>query len=80
VHEAGKSGGVGNNIAGEVGRRSFEYLEAPIGLVSGWEWVGVVFLLLPNTDNSTPVPLTFERFYQPDVIRVLDKLIETLSY
>jgi len=37
VHEAGKSGSVGNNIAGEVGRRSFEYLEAPIGLVSGWE-------------------------------------------
>lgn len=37
VHEAGKSGGVGNNLAGEVGRRAFEYLEAPIGLVSGWE-------------------------------------------
>jgi 2-oxoisovalerate dehydrogenase E1 component beta subunit len=37
VHEAGKSGGVGNDIAGEVGRRAFEYLEAPIGLVSGWE-------------------------------------------
>jgi 2-oxoisovalerate dehydrogenase E1 component beta subunit len=37
VHEAGKSGSVGNDIAGEVGRRAFEYLEAPIGLVSGWE-------------------------------------------
>lgn len=37
VHEAGKSGGVGNELAGEVGRRAFEYLEAPIGLVSGWE-------------------------------------------
>lgn len=37
VHEAGKSGGVGNNIAGEVSRRAFEYLEAPIGIVSGWE-------------------------------------------
>ncbi|OCF32977.1 2-oxoisovalerate dehydrogenase E1 component, beta subunit [Kwoniella heveanensis BCC8398] len=37
VHEAGKSGGVGNDLAGEVGRRAFEYLEAPIGLVSGWE-------------------------------------------
>ncbi|WVF71326.1 hypothetical protein IAT40_006129 [Kwoniella sp. CBS 6097] len=65
VHEAGKSGGVGNDLAGEVGRRAFEYLEAPIGLVSGWD---------------TPVPLTFERFYQPDVIRVFDKLVETLSY
>lgn len=37
VHEAGKSGGVGNNLAGEVGRRAFEHLEAPIGLVCGWE-------------------------------------------
>jgi len=37
VHEAGKSGGVGNHVAGEVGRRSFEFLEAPIGVVSGWE-------------------------------------------
>lgn len=37
VHEAGKSGGVGNNLAGEVGRRAFEHLEAPIALVSGWE-------------------------------------------
>lgn len=37
VHEAGRSGSVGNNIAGEVGRRAFEYLEAPVGVVSGWE-------------------------------------------
>ncbi|KAK8846514.1 hypothetical protein IAR55_005600 [Kwoniella newhampshirensis] len=65
VHEAGKSGSVGNDITGEVGRRAFEYLEAPIGLVSGWD---------------TPVPLTFEKFYQPDVIRVFDKIVETLSY
>nr|XP_018262807.1 2-oxoisovalerate dehydrogenase E1 component, beta subunit [Kwoniella dejecticola CBS 10117]OBR84965.1 2-oxoisovalerate dehydrogenase E1 component, beta subunit [Kwoniella dejecticola CBS 10117] len=65
VHEAGKAGGVGNDLAGEVGRRAFEYLEAPIGLVSGWD---------------TPVPLTFEKFYQPDVIRVFDKLVETLAY
>jgi 2-oxoisovalerate dehydrogenase E1 component beta subunit len=37
VHEAGKSGSVGNNLAGEVGRRAFEHLEAPIGLAAGWE-------------------------------------------
>lgn len=37
VHEAGKSGSVGNNLAGEVGRRAFDYLEAPIGLAAGWE-------------------------------------------
>ncbi|WVQ67499.1 uncharacterized protein L199_005699 [Kwoniella botswanensis] len=65
VHEAGKAGGVGNDLAGEIGRRAFEYLEAPIGLVSGWD---------------TPVPLTFEKFYQPDVIRIFDKLVETIAY
>jgi len=65
VHEAGKSGGVGNNLAGEVGKRAFEYLQAPIGLVTGWD---------------TPVPLVYEKFYQPDVMRVFDKLVETLSY
>ncbi|ODO09892.1 hypothetical protein I350_02114 [Cryptococcus amylolentus CBS 6273] len=65
VHEAGRSGGVGNDLIGEVNRRAFEFLEAPVGLVTGWD---------------TPVPLSFERFYQPDVIRVFDKIIETLSY
>nr|ODN74264.1 2-oxoisovalerate dehydrogenase E1 component, beta subunit [Cryptococcus depauperatus CBS 7841] len=65
VHEAGRSGSVGNDIAGEISRRAFEYLESPIGLVSGWD---------------TPVPLSFERFYQPDVIRVFDKIVQTLSY
>jgi hypothetical protein len=30
--------------------------------------------------SSTPVPLVYEKFYQPDVIRVFDKLVETLSY
>ncbi|KAL1411399.1 hypothetical protein Q8F55_002355 [Vanrija albida] len=65
VHEAGKSGSVGNNLAGEVGRRAFDYLEAPVGLVSGWD---------------IPVPLAYEKFYQPDVIRVFDQLVQTLSY
>ncbi|CAK9781155.1 unnamed protein product [Cutaneotrichosporon oleaginosum] len=65
VHEAGKSGSVGNNVAGEVSRRAFDYLEAPVGLVSGWD---------------VPVPLAYEKFYQPDVIRVFDKMVETLNY
>lgn len=30
--------------------------------------------------SSTPVPLVYEKFYQPDVIRVFDKLVETLSF
>lgn len=31
-------------------------------------------------NHSTPVPLTYEKFYQPDVIRVFDKLVEILNY
>jgi 2-oxoisovalerate dehydrogenase E1 component beta subunit len=42
--------------------------------------MGVSRPVTPTTNVSTPIPLTYERFYQPDVIRVLDKLIETLSY
>ena len=37
VHESGKSGSAGNNIAGEIARRAFDHLEAPVALVSGWE-------------------------------------------
>lgn len=32
------------------------------------------------TPSSTPVPLAYEKFYQPDVIRVFDQLVQTLSY
>lgn len=29
---------------------------------------------------SVPVPLAYEKFYQPDVIRVFDELVKTLSF
>jgi hypothetical protein len=29
---------------------------------------------------STPVPLAAEKFYQPDAIRVMDGMIETMLY
>jgi len=65
VHEAGAIGGVGSEIAAEVQKRCFEKLEAPVRRVTGWD---------------LPVGLQFEKFYVPDVIRVLDGIIETLSY
>jgi len=65
VHEAGPIGGVGSEIATEVQKRCFEKLEAPIRRVTGWD---------------LPVGLQFEKFYTPDIIRVLDGIIETLSY
>jgi 2-oxoisovalerate dehydrogenase E1 component beta subunit len=37
VHEAGKTGGVGSEIAAEVQKRCFLKLNAPVKLVTGWE-------------------------------------------
>jgi len=65
VHEAGPIGGVGSEIAAEVQKRCFEKLEAPVRRVCGWD---------------LPVALQYEKFYTPDVVRVLDAIIETLSY
>lgn len=37
VHEAGKTGGVGGEIAAEVQRKAFLRMEAPVRRVAGWE-------------------------------------------
>ena len=37
VHEAGRTGGVGAEIAAEVQKRLFLRLEAPVKIVAGWE-------------------------------------------
>ena len=37
VHEAGRTGGVGADIATEVQKRLFLRLEAPVKIVAGWE-------------------------------------------
>jgi hypothetical protein len=39
-----------------------------------------IFGVMTADNDSTPVPLVYEKFYQPDVIRVFDKLVETLGY
>ncbi|KAI0822755.1 pyruvate dehydrogenase [Trametes gibbosa] len=65
VHEAGRIGGVGAEIGAEIQKRCFLKLNAPVRLVTGWD---------------TPVPMQYEKFYMPDPIRVLDALVETLTY
>ncbi|EPS96827.1 hypothetical protein FOMPIDRAFT_1025241 [Fomitopsis schrenkii] len=65
VHEAGRVGGVGAEIGAEVQKRCFLKLYAPVKLITGWDM---------------PVPMQFERFYMPDSIRILDGIIETLTY
>ncbi|KAJ7172139.1 thiamine diphosphate-binding protein [Mycena filopes] len=65
VHEAGMTAGVGAEIAAEVQKRCFLRLAAPVKRVTGWD---------------TPVALQFEKFYIPDSLRILDSIVETLSY
>ncbi|KAG8856027.1 hypothetical protein FRB96_006594 [Tulasnella sp. 330] len=65
LHEAGKIGGVGSDIASTVTERCFLRMEAPVRRVTGWD---------------TPVPLQYEKFYIPDAIRMVDAMVETLTY
>ncbi|KAG8901567.1 hypothetical protein FRC01_009809 [Tulasnella sp. 417] len=65
LHEAGAIGGVGSEIASVVTERCFLKMEAPVRRVTGWD---------------TPVPLVYEKFYVPDAVRVMDALVETLTY
>ncbi|KAF9519796.1 hypothetical protein BS47DRAFT_1370576 [Hydnum rufescens UP504] len=65
VHEAGKIGGVGSEIASVVTEECFLRLEAPVRRVCGWD---------------APVPLIYEKFYVPDAVRILDAIVSTLHY
>ncbi|EKM82509.1 hypothetical protein AGABI1DRAFT_34834 [Agaricus bisporus var. burnettii JB137-S8] len=65
VHEAGMTAGAGAEISAEVQKRCFLKLSAPVKRVTGWD--------LPNA-------LQYEKFHIPDSIRILDAIMETLSY
>ncbi|RPA76051.1 thiamine diphosphate-binding protein [Ascobolus immersus RN42] len=54
VHEASRSGGIGESVAGDVQENCFLRLEAPVARVTGWD--------VPNA-------LQFEDFMIPDVCR-----------
>jgi len=65
VHEAGMTAGVGAEISAEIQKRCFLKLNAPVKRVTGWD---------------TPNALQYEKFMIPDPIRILDGIIETLTY
>ncbi|KAF8344158.1 thiamine diphosphate-binding protein [Cantharellus anzutake] len=65
VHEAGRIGGVGSEIASVVTEECFLQLEAPVRRVCGWD---------------TPVALVYEKFFIPDAVRILDAIVSTLHY
>lgn len=85
VHEAGRTGGVGGEIAAEIQKRCFLKLHAPVKRVTGWECVfsrlnaSRTNILTPLV-YSTPVPVQFEKFHIPDPVRILDGIMETLEY
>ncbi len=65
VHEAGMTGGMGAEISAQVQKKCFLKLEAPVRRVTGWD---------------IPSALQYEKFHIPDAIRVVDAIVETLSY
>lgn len=65
VHEASRTGGVGESVAGEVQERCFLNLEAPVKRVTGWD---------------VHMSLAFEQFMIPDTCRVFDAIKQTLEY
>jgi len=65
VHEAGKTAGVGAEIGAEIQQKCFLRLKAPVRRITGWD--------VPNG-------LAYEKFHIPDPVRIMDGLIETLSY
>ncbi|KAF8623498.1 hypothetical protein AX15_006281 [Amanita polypyramis BW_CC] len=65
AHEAGLTAGAGGEISAEIQKRCFLKLNAPVRRVTAWD---------------VPVGLQYEKFLIPDALRVLDAMIETLSY
>lgn len=65
VHEAGLTLGPGAEIAARVQQDAFLRLKAPVRRVGAWD---------------TPLGLQFEKFILPDALRILDAIVETLSY
>lgn len=66
VHEAPRSFGPGAEIIARIEEKAFEYLEAPVGRVAGF-------------DVSVPY-FAREQSYLPDARRIADAARETLSY
>jgi len=64
-HEAPITGGVGAELLSLVQENCFEFLQAPVKRVCGFD---------------TPFPATLEPFYLPNGIRVKEEIINSLKY
>jgi pyruvate dehydrogenase E1 component beta subunit len=66
VHEGPRRCGMGAEVAARCGETVFDYLEAPVKRVSGWD------VILPYFQT--------ERQYLPDAGRIMRSVLETLNY
>jgi 2-oxoisovalerate dehydrogenase E1 component beta subunit len=65
THEAPITCGFGAELAAKIQEKAFDYLEAPLKRVAGYD---------------TPFPLVFEPLYLPDRFKILQALKETVKY
>ena len=64
-HEAPTIGGFAAEISSTIQEECFLYLEAPVSRVCGYD---------------TPFPLSFERFYIPDSLKVFEAIKSVVNY
>ena len=65
THEAPLTCGFGAEIASRIQEEAFDYLEAPLRRVAGYD---------------TPFPLVFEPLYLPDRFKLFEAIKETVEY
>jgi 2-oxoisovalerate dehydrogenase E1 component beta subunit len=65
THEAPITCGFGAELASKIQEKAFDYLEAPLRRVAGYD---------------TPFPLVFEPLYLPDRFKIYDAIKETINY
>jgi len=65
THEAPITCGFGAELAAKVQEKAFDWLEAPVKRVAGYD---------------TPFPLVFEPLYLPDRLKVFEGIKETVRY
>jgi 2-oxoisovalerate dehydrogenase E1 component beta subunit len=64
-HEAPITCGFGSEIVSAIQTEAFDYLEAPVRRVCGYD---------------TPFPLVFEQLYLPDRLKIFEAIKETINY
>mmetsp|Transcript_87465 Transcript_87465/g.120510 ORF Transcript_87465/g.120510 Transcript_87465/m.120510 type:complete len:107 (-) Transcript_87465:168-488(-) len=65
THEAPITCGFGAELAAKVQEKAFDWLEAPVKRVAGYD---------------TPFPLVYEPLYLPDRLKVFEGIKETVCY